>query len=70
MKQILCDRCGQEIKGNINRIFITQEPTCWGMVNVKGACRNIISNTVAPKDYCDNCIEEIERFIKRNDRSD
>lgn len=61
----LCDRCSKEIKNNYWTINIYQEADSTGRVSTEGAINNMKENTESPKEYCENCIKEIKKSIKK-----
>lgn len=73
MIKIHCDRCGEEIKGttyytiNIYAEDINPKPET---ISYTTAVQNFQTNTLAmfnaKKQYCEKCINEIEKFIERN----
>lgn len=76
MIKIYCDRCEKELKEEYNLINIYKEST--NRVVTLSDCANALSNAVynmredalkilnSKKMYCDECIEEIKKFIEGN----
>ena len=67
--KIICDRCGKEIENESDtyhiRIYADSDES--NRVSTDGALMNILNVFNTPKDYCKNCIKEIEKFIDRKD---
>lgn len=67
MLKRICDRCNKEIKGNYWTISIYEKEDRTMRLTTEGAANNIQQNTRKmfnnEKEYCKECIEEIEKVI-------
>lgn len=71
MTKYFCDRCNNEIIGDIYRIKINTEPknkSIWdeisSTVSSATATTNIKACFVEPPMYCQKCKEEFESFLR------
>lgn len=67
MLKRICDRCNKEIKGNYWTISIYEKEDRTMRLTTEGAANNIQQNMREmfnnEKEYCKECIEEIEKVI-------
>ena len=67
MLKRICDRCKKEIKGNYWTINIYEKEDTTMRLTTEGAANNIQHNMRkmfnSEKEYCKECIEEIEKVI-------
>lgn len=73
MIKMVCDRCGEEIKGTTyytidihgNDINPRTEYTVYAETAVQNVQTNLLSAFNARKQYCKECRDDIEEFICR-----
>ena len=64
-----CDRCGQEISGEVYYITITSDSLTslngydYKQTLASASC-NVLAHLSIPKSYCKSCKEEIEEILK------
>ena len=67
MLKRICDRCKKEIKGNYWTINIYEKEDTTMRLTTEGAANNIQQNMRkmfnSEKEYCKECLEEIEKVI-------
>ncbi len=68
----ICDRCNKEIQGNYWTIDIYEKEDYTKRVSNMGAVNNMSQNLNKifnkEKEYCKECIEEIEKVIKKEEK--
>lgn len=68
----ICDRCNKEIQGNYWTIDIYEKEDYTKRVSTMGAVNNMSQNLNKifnkEKEYCKECIEEIEKVIKKEEK--
>jgi len=66
MKKIICDRCGREIKKSdgVYHVFLSAG-SCSTNVYAAEVTFNLNKIFKKEKDYCIDCIKEIEEFLSK-----
>lgn len=66
----ICDRCNKEIKGNYWTINIYEKEDTTIRLTTEGAVNNMQQNMrkifSTDKEYCKECIEEIQKVINND----